>query len=154
MGSFLSSPHCHFFINSFFLFLTSLSPLLSFSPKEAYLNSFYSSSKNWLAHQSFSLSLLSYLYASKLLHDGPSFSFYTAAWSRSGVRLEERGQCRPVFNPVFTIVDVSMHGSRVCHVWGLEGGSSCCKRVVSACRNGEGTTTRLVPGWISDQPNL
>ena len=39
------------------------------------------------------------------------------AWSRNGMRLEERGQCRPVF----TTVDVSVHGSKVRHVWSLEG---------------------------------
>ena len=44
-----------------------------------------------------------------------------AAWGvgscRSQVRLEERGQCRLVF----TTVDVSVHGSKVRHVWSLEG---------------------------------
>ena len=39
------------------------------------------------------------------------------ATSHCYVRLEERGQCRPVY----TTVEVSVHGSRVHHVWSLEG---------------------------------
>ena len=49
----------------------------------------------------------------------PPFSFYNAAWSRSGVRLEGRGQCRLVQS---STIDLNMHGRRVRHVWSLISG--------------------------------